>query len=142
MIETNWLSAAEKQLEVAITLYRSNRSYCSALTLAGAAEEILGAELAENLQRENALEPMVAQASASLTPEELSAVGGPNGARYALNEVRNFLKHRKEYDTTEADVKAEAWDILQRAVENYLQITEKTEGVIYDFKFEPDPRTT
>lgn len=142
MIELSWLSVAEEQLEVAIILYRSGNYYCSAITLAGAAEEILGRELSENLGRQNAVEPMVGQLSSSFTAEELAEVGGNRGVRYKLNEMRNFLKHRKEYDITEADVKSEAWEMIQRAVCNYLLVTGKNEGLAYEFQFEPDPTTT
>jgi hypothetical protein len=140
-IEHEWFSVAEEQLLVAIDLYCTGSSYYSALTLAGAAEEILGNELSENRGKQNAIDPMVEQLMNSLTEEEQNELGGKKEIKRSFNEFRNFLKHRKVYDTSYCDLKAECWDMLQRAVENYLSITKVNEGKIFDFKFETDPRT-
>lgn len=139
--EHHWQAVAEEQLHVAIDLYRQGISYNCALTLAGAAEEILGIELQENQRKNNALEPIIEHLANLLTEEELRVLGGEKEIRKSLNNTRNFLKHRMECASVFFDAKAESWEILQRAVDNYLTLSPITAGTIFEFKFEPDPRT-
>ena len=70
------LDIAERQLERAIVLFLDDKDYVSALTLAGAAEEILG-KLLNKAGKEHWLD--------SIT----------EGALRALGFRKSFLRHRK-----------------------------------------------
>lgn len=142
MSEHHWLSVAEEQLLVAIEIYKSGKSYISALTLAGAAEEILGTELKNNMNTFNSKDILVRHLFSLLTDEEKNHVGGEKGVGSSVNEYRNFLKHRKDYEVSYFDAKAEAWEILQRAIANFLSLRPLHQGPIFEFKFEKDPRHT
>ena len=141
-IEHHYMKSAISQLEVAIELYKSERCYFSCITLAGAADEVFGKQL--NLDgKTNALERDVEHLSSLLSPAELSEIGAEKGIRNNLNEPRNVTKHRREdEDFAYFNPKHEAFDLLQRAVENYLSLTGKATGKIYDFKFEQNPSFT
>ena len=112
-VQKTRIDLAVEQLDVALELFLDKRSYVSALTLAGAAEEILGKAL--NLQsRSNAL---------SRWHGQVDEVWGVPWKEYVqkTNKARNAAKHlfsNKELmvDFNPAD---EAVWMLLRACENY-----------------------
>lgn len=86
------LALAAEQLEVAIELFLSKRSFASAVTLGGAAEEIFGVEC-----REQGLEPFNDWMYENTEPVLKHFYGEKNTKKKYFNEqnaVRNALKHK------------------------------------------------
>ena len=117
------------QLESAIELFFAEK-YVSALTLAGAAEEVLGQLVKFRCNTPNALESdveLILNMGALLpglfpgedfTGPEISR----KNARVVLNFAKNSVKHwNPESDACESDLdfKEEASDMLERAYSNY-----------------------
>jgi hypothetical protein len=109
---------AMKQLRMAIQLFNRGDFVC-AVTLAGAAEEILGRSAAERagttaLDGQVAFWTQVAAVFGKTPPDRKRVVG-------AHNRLRNELKHNdsggNEWIT--ADYEFEALDLIDRAVRNY-----------------------
>ena len=114
-------SIAESQLLAAIGLWRSE-DYLPALTLAGAAEEILGKRL-RKLGREpsfNQLRDLIvalARQEGEIDPNLEKKVGD------MLNDTRNALKHYGGDHSLEIDLRADCLEILERAIANYQALT-------------------
>ena len=114
-------SIAESQLLAAIGLWRSE-DYLPALTLAGAAEEILGKRL-RKLGREpsfNQLRDLIvalARQEGEIDPNLEKTVGD------MLNDTRNALKHYGGDHSLEIDLRADCLEILERAIANYQALT-------------------
>lgn len=107
------------QLERAIRLYLEG-DFISALTLAGAAEEILGKQIKSRL---NAFEEQVTIIDSILT--KWGVITDKKDIRNHLNYPRNSLKHLKvgeredfNYSFTEA-----ALELIERAISNYIKVT-------------------
>jgi hypothetical protein len=112
-------SIAVTQLERAIELYTVPRDFLSAITLAGAAEEILG-KLVSDSGRDNSLASLV---KAAVAIHEL-IFKEPIDQRVLAdraNEARNSLKHLRTTSelTVSIDPEEEARDMINRAIENY-----------------------
>ena len=113
---------AQEQLDVAIELFLSGRSFVSALTLAGACEEILGKALAiqgqvTTLQHEHTV----------IAPLEEFWGCQPFAWKDFINEknrVRNAAKHMEGQDqrTVVADLQDEAVRMLVRACDNHSRL--------------------
>ena len=112
---------AEHQLLAAIRLWR-DEDYLSSLTLAGAAEEILGKRL-RKLGREPSFDQMkklivaLAQQEGETDPKLEKVVGD------MLNDTRNALKHYSGDEMLEIDMRADCLEILERAIANYQALT-------------------
>lgn len=112
---------AEHQLLAALRLWQE-KDYLSALTLAGAAEEILGKRL-RKLGREPSFDQMrdlvvaVARQNGSTDPSLEKTIGA------LLNSTRNELKHYAGDDSITFDLRADCQEILERAVANYEALT-------------------
>ena len=112
---------AEHQLVAAIRLWRE-QDYLSSLTLAGAAEEILGRRL-RNLGREpsfNQLRDLIvnlARAEGETDPDLEKTVGE------MLNITRNELKHYAGDESLTFDLRADCLEMLERAIANYQALT-------------------
>ena len=110
---------AVEQLEVALGLFLEDRSVVSALTLAGAAEEVLGTAVVFR-GGENAMKEKYEAMNASY-----QAFGGAPLKWKAFsegeNEARNAAKHMRTPDesTIEVDMKDAALWMLVRACANY-----------------------
>lgn len=120
----NQKEAACIQLERAIKLFLEEEDYYSALTLAGAAEEIFG-QMVERSGAASAFTQLHGRFDESLTQEERKAIRGDggkgtkDGVKIALNSARNWLKHSDgTEDTMYMDIEQEAFDLLERAVES------------------------
>jgi hypothetical protein len=108
------IEIAKRQIDVAIDLLRTDGDYLAIITLAGAAEEILGVLL----KRQNKL-AMV---------DHLKELDGKlsGGRPYKvfndeINGIRNALKHAKFPDEDEIEVEhCDAVAMLSRAVANYI----------------------
>ena len=107
------------QIETALKLYFEGQDYFSAITLAGAAEEIFG-KLLSTRGIENSLESITAASTAIHQKLFGSPVARKDIADRA-NRARNALKHVElnESQMVSLDPKEEAKDMLQRAVDNY-----------------------
>lgn len=105
------IDAAIDQLDWAIKLFLDHKSYVPSITLAGAAEEIigqtLGSEAAFNILKERL------STKTSLSPAVVSQMH--------LNKAKNWLKHwqdMKDEETIEIELETEAIQYIVRAVTN------------------------
>lgn len=121
--EHNRVALATEQLELALELFLSGRSYVSALTLAGAAEEIFGSTLTSS-GRENSLAYqydrfMSAEAFLKGLPKEQFKAFATD-----MNTVRNAAKHigRNGQATVRGDLRTEALWMIVRACDNYRRL--------------------
>jgi hypothetical protein len=113
--------AATTQLNRALVLYLDDADYLSAITLAGAAEEPLG-KLVEKAGGKNRL----ASESSAVAAIHLQLYDEPlhkKDAIAVINLARNSLKHLGGGDDFEIDPKEEAYHIIDRALGNYLQLS-------------------
>lgn len=118
------LDVACEQLETALRLFFEGRELFSVITLAGAAEEILGAHLKVE-GKPTALDELVKGAvriSAALS----GAPSTPKDIRTVANRPRNASKHMdgQSDSTLQVYLKRDAADLLNRAVDNYYQLME------------------
>ena len=105
------LDAAVDQLDWAIKLFLDHKAYVPSITLAGAAEEIIG----ETLGSEAAFKILKERLSGktSLPPSVVSQL--------YLNKAKNWLKHwkdMKDEETIEIELETEAIQYIVRAVTN------------------------
>lgn len=112
---------AEHQLLTALRLWRE-QDYLSALTLAGAAEEILGKRLRKlgrvpSFDQLKALIVSLARSEGDTDPGLEKTVGD------LLNDTRNVLKHYAGDETISVDLRADCHEMLERAVANYEALT-------------------
>ncbi|QID16232.1 hypothetical protein G3580_00495 [Nitrogeniibacter mangrovi] len=117
-MEISKLDVATRQLESAIALHFSGGDYLAVVTLAGAAEEILGKLLQRTGKR--AMIDHLIDLDRELTggrPFEI--------IRQEINGVRNSLKHANDPNEDKIVVEpGEAIAMLGRAVVNYVSLTE------------------
>jgi hypothetical protein len=112
---------AEHQLLSAIKLWQEN-DYLSSLTLAGAADEILGKRL-RKLGREpsfNQLRDLIviyAQSEGETAPDLEKTVGD------LLNNTKIALKHYSGDESLAFDLKSDCLEMLERAIANYHSLT-------------------
>jgi hypothetical protein len=111
------LDIAVSQLRLAISLFVEGHELISAITLAGAAEEILG-----KLAQQAGMTPAVhlrAESTRLLYRYLWKTEPGLKPFVNVNNMTRNDLKHLGSGDPVEVDLVEEAMHILDRAVENY-----------------------
>ena len=108
-----------RHLETALQLYFEESYYC-AITLAGVADEILG-----KILQQRGCEPSLVSLDGGakeihkeLFDEDLKK--DPEEKGHPLNRVRNTIKHALE--CVPFDAKAEAKDMLDRAIDNYYSL--------------------
>lgn len=118
-----YLDIARVQLEKSVVLYMSEGDYISAITLAGAAEEILG-KMVKFSGKKNALAQEV---EVGLELNEIFS-GCPDLRELSANEIiaeavfwRNRMKHLDVSTLTGVllDDKEAAKDLIERALKNY-----------------------
>ena len=114
---------ALRQLETALRLYFEGEDYYSAITLAGASEEVFGRLLKEE-NSENALDSLKKDVSSIYEMLFAKALDEKWTIKRA-NEARNVLKHWSpgEPKVVEFDAPEEAKDMLDRAIRNYYRLT-------------------
>ena len=116
------IDLACEQLDCALELFLSQRSYVSALTLAGASEEILGKALGQ-IGSETTLE-----ATFHLVEPTQTLISGRSYTskeyRDEKNRVRNAVKHMRDSSvrTIDADLEDEALWMIVRACDNYQRL--------------------
>lgn len=107
------LDAAVDQLDWAIRLFLDNKAYVPAITLAGAAEEILG----EMLGGDSAFGQLKQRiAATSGLPEKVVS-------QLHLNRSKNWLKHwqgLRDEETIDIELETEAIQYIVRAVANLV----------------------
>lgn len=117
------ISLAIEQLENALSLFLDGRSHVSALTLAGAAEEILGMAV-----KINGVENSLQELYRIYNDPGLTWINPPKTwaefTTKSKNKARNAVKHVSgKYDLTfEADIEDEALWMIVRAVDNYNRL--------------------
>ena len=107
------IGAAVDQLDWAIKLFLDEQAYVPAITLSGAAEEILG-------------EAVSSEASFHILKDTLSQKTGIEGkiiSQEYLNKTKNWLKHWKEMKDEESidiELETEAIHYIVRAITNLI----------------------
>jgi hypothetical protein len=114
---------AEHQLRTALRLWQE-QDYLSALTLAGAAEEILGKRLQKlgrtpSFDQLKALIVAIARPDGDTDPKLDAEVGN------MLNHTRNQLKHYSGDDELCFDLRTDCQEMLGRAIGNFHTLTGK-----------------
>ena len=125
------LEIAEQQLLGALQMWHAE-DYISCVTLAGAAEEILGKRM-----RKLGLEPSfdnikeavvrLARHLGESSPDVDKTVAD------LLNQTRNELKHYAGDEKLEFDLRADAEEMLERAISNYTGLTGKFPEAVLNF---------
>ncbi len=122
---------AELQLMTALQMWHDGDFICC-ITLAGAAEEILGKRM-----RKLGLEPSFDNIKETIV--KFARHFGEKDANIdkvvaeLLNQTRNELKHYAGDELLEFDIKADAEEMLERAVSNYTRLTGKLPEEILHF---------
>lgn len=108
---------ARIQIEKAIDLYVVENNFISAITLAGAAEEILGKllKLQGKSSSYDGIREVLNASHRQLSLQELDSLSFNEIA----NGTRNHLKHLSGLDYVEKNFKQEACNIIHRAICNY-----------------------
>ncbi len=114
------LDIAEQQLVHAIELFCSGERIISAITLAGAAEEILG-KLVVASRRTNALGGEV-DYQCEMFESHFGCATDPKIFRDLENNARNELKHLCAGGDIEIDLEQEAVNLIERAVNNFRML--------------------
>lgn len=107
------IDAAADQLDWSIRLFLDQQAYVPAITLAGAAEEIVG----ETLGDESVFARVKSKLSSDLNVPE-SVVSQAH-----MNKIRNWLKHWKNMKDEESicvDLEGEAIQYITRALTNFV----------------------
>jgi hypothetical protein len=109
-------------LHSALRLYFEDREFFSVITLAGAAEEILGAHL--KLKGESTALEEIVKGAVRISAALSSKPSEPKNIRTIANFPKNASKHMdgKDDATLRVYLKRDARDLLSRAVDNYYQL--------------------
>jgi hypothetical protein len=115
------MDIATAQLDTAIALYLQGTDLISAITLAGAADEILG-KLVQAIGGKSALDESVARLSGM---HEAAFEESPNPKKYVelRNHARNEFKHLGVTPDINVDLEREAVSMLRRAIENFRKLS-------------------
>lgn len=122
------------QLETALRLFAEGSDYYAVITLAGAADEILG----KRLESRGGVSALASLTRASVAIHQI-VHGVPGSAqRYAdrANLARNALKHLRAggADAVDLDIHEEAVDMLDRAISNYWELTSSLTPAMEEFE--------
>lgn len=122
------------QLETALRLYAEGDDFFSVITLAGAAEEVLG-KVVSRKGKENSLDALKKAASAVHTYLYGEKVKYSVYV-YRANYFRNKIKHVNPgiEPLITFDVKEEAGDMLTRAIDNYWLANETITVSMQEFE--------
>lgn len=129
----NKLNVAEQQLERALCLFFNEKYYISSITLSGAADEILGKIRESNgeLSAYNELKNLFHFFHTSTNQDALTNIE----FKELANGIRNGLKHFRDGECMDFNPEQEAVNILDRAIENYFEITGKESDLMEQFKY-------
>jgi len=114
---------ARQQLETAIRLFEEGADFLSVITLAGAADEIVG-RLAQEAGVSSSLDSLKA-ATLAMHQHLFQEPGDAKWIADRANRARNALKHLNtgQGRTVTLDPVEEASDMLDRAITNYWSLT-------------------
>ena len=126
------LEAAKRQLDRAIKLFFDEADYYSAITLAGASEEILG-KMLEARGETHALTSISSTITEILSANDVPTLTNRELIRQ-LNDVRDWLKHYRDGKDLDFDAKEAALQLIDRAVSNYFQLTGGESNEMVRFK--------
>lgn len=121
---------ARIQLERALELFLSGSDFVSAITLAGAAEEITGKLLGAAGKRhaiDDLADAALCKRDSRSDPERKAIVG-------LANRIRNGLKHSDDGRNLTFDPQAVAAEMLDRAVQNHFTLTHEESPQMATFK--------
>lgn len=119
---------ARREIETAIDLFLSDRDFISALNLAGAAEDILGA-----LLRRKGEKPMLEQLHEWYQDTTNTKIAFGEFARKA-NLGRNTLKHATDADEDVIEIfRWEAVQMLMRALYNWQKFGQRPTARMLEF---------
>lgn len=113
------IDIAEQQLTEAIELFCVNKPI-PAITLAGAAEEILG-KLVKESGNTNALERAVKE-RCDVFQEIYTEPGNEKEFINIMNQPRNELKHLMSGTPLDIDLEQKAVELIRRAIDNFQKI--------------------
>lgn len=132
------LEIAERQLERAIEIFLDKKDYVSALTLAGAAEEILGKILNQRgdvhwLDKilDGALRALGFRKRTFDSPEAKKA---RKEVAALANYHKNRMKHYNAGGSLTFEPYLEAVEMIERAMSNYSKLTGRQTGAMDRFK--------
>jgi hypothetical protein len=129
------LDAAYQQLRRAFILFAHDRDYVSAITLAGAADDILGKMVRRTVDKSAALENQVDVIRKIVMKRGHDA--SEKDIRDGLLYPRNAMKHLRigDREDLEFDLAKEAESIIDRGVSNFLNVTGKwpDDPAYYDY---------
>ena len=111
------------QLESALRIFADGKDFYSVVTLAGAADELLG----RLLEKRGGVSALVSLTKASAAIHRIVS-GIPSNERLFVeraNLARNALKHLRAggEEAVRLDIRKEAVDMLDRAISNYWALT-------------------
>jgi hypothetical protein len=111
------------QIHRALRCYRIHRDYVSAITLAGAAEEICGAELKRG-KKSHALDERIWIFQSVETVLLGRSATDRKTLNPRLNRTRNELKHWNDssIQSLDLDWRGEAEEMLDRAISNFFKL--------------------
>ena len=111
---------AQAQLERAVILALDNTDSISAVTLAGAADEILGSLLRQQGRQTSygGLGQLISDIHGKIWKEKM------NSAEFneLANGIRNHFKHFRGSEKVRADPAQEACNLIHRAISNYTSL--------------------
>jgi len=105
------IDAAVDQLDWAIRLFLDHKAYVPSITLAGAAEEIIGSRLGKEATFHKLKEVLLGKLD----------IPAPALSQNHLNKAKNWLKHwtdMKDDEQTELELETEAIQYIIRAIAN------------------------
>lgn len=125
------IDIAEQQLLHAIELFCSDERIVSAITLAGAAEEILG-KLVSGARQTNSIESEVTD-KCELFESFFGRVENPKTFYAQENHARNELKHIGNGNDVELDLEQEAVNLIERAINNFKMLRPEGNSAFHAF---------
>ena len=130
LFQVNKLNIALHQLERAILLFLNENDLISALTLAGAAEEILGTYV-----KNKGIEPCIVAQAKLLKDQDLSALSEKEIKFLHLNLARNALKHfhNEAEEHMALALETEAIALIVRGLDNVVKLEIKFSKAMNDF---------
>jgi hypothetical protein len=133
LVRLTKFEVAEKQLAKAIELFCAQEPL-PAITLAGAAEEILG-KLVKDGGGISAIEEEVKD-RCDLYQTMFDHSGDPKVLADLMNNPRNELKHRMSGNPLELNLEEEAVNLIQRAIDNFQRLRPGPNAMLQQFEDE------
>ena len=129
-VSVHRLEIAKSQAHQAISLFISQKDYVSAITLAGASEEVLG-----KLAQRKSKTPILSSLEESLSKKSGGGLTPKHIRDNYLNKIKNSLKHFSETEDEylKFQPEDEAISMILRAIGNYFLITDKATEEMHEF---------